>query len=291
MLVLCGQLDPLPRVTPSLLRELWPMLSMRFIAQLGKTVCLQHVHAAFYQIARGLLLPSTLLLSICLLPEQRFSVFSIAAACVTTAGFMLGVGNEAVSQTSPLGIFLGIVSSLLTAFETIVIKRTTSKSGHSLVQLVRVTAIAALPVLLVLLLFNKEIYVMKQLEHRAAMRLACLILLGSTASCVLSLATLLQIKVTSPTTHMISSSARGVLQSALAVLLLKQERMSPSRVASLAVILLGSVGYTLAREMEQRREVAAAAMTDGSTGMTDAAMTGSIGMTDGSGGCAAALSA
>ena len=62
------------------------------------------------------------------------------------------------------------------------------------------------------------------------------------ASFLLTLATFLQISVTSPTTHMIVTAARGVAQSALAVLIF-HESVTAGRAWSIVFILGGSTLY------------------------------------------------
>jgi solute carrier family 35 (GDP-fucose transporter), member C1 len=57
----------------------------------------------------------------------------------------------------------------------------------------------------------------------------------------------MQIEVTSPTTHMVVTAARGVAQSSLAVALLG-EVLTTDRVGSMAMILGGSALYGWARD-------------------------------------------
>lgn len=45
------------------------------------------------------------------------------------------------------------------------------------------------------------------------------------------------------TSHMISTAARGILQSLLAVVVLRHERLTRSRVISIGVILTGTMLY------------------------------------------------
>jgi len=67
------------------------------------------------------------------------------------------------------------------------------------------------------------------------------------AGFLLTIATFMQIDVTSPTTHMIVTAARGVAQSALAVLMLG-EAVTAGRVASMGLILGGSALYGWAKD-------------------------------------------
>lgn len=67
------------------------------------------------------------------------------------------------------------------------------------------------------------------------------------AGFLLTIATFMQIDVTSPTTHMIVTASRGVAQSALAALIL-HEPMTAGRVSSMGLILGGSALYGWAKD-------------------------------------------
>jgi len=77
--------------------------------------------------------------------------------------------------------------------------------------------------------------------------------LTGVAGFLLTIATFMQIDVTSPTTHMIVTAARGVAQSALAVLMLG-EAVTAGRVASMGLILGGSALYGWAKDRWARNK-------------------------------------
>src|ERR1700677_1681417 len=96
--------------------------------------CLKYVDASFYQVARGLILPLTVLLSLVFLKASRPSIRVLLACAVVTVGFFVGVfldgspdsataDGSKPSTTSMLGIAFGLLSSLTTASHAIVIKR------------------------------------------------------------------------------------------------------------------------------------------------------------------------
>jgi len=68
---------------------------------------------------------------------------------------------------------------------------------------------------------------------------------------LMSIASLLSIKVTSPITHMVSSAVRGVAASALAMWLFS-DVMTTGRAASIATILGGSIVYTWVKHIESQ---------------------------------------
>ncbi|KAJ3111050.1 hypothetical protein HK100_002824, partial [Physocladia obscura] len=142
------------------------MLPLALINVLGltlNTLCLRHVDASFYQVARALVLPFTVVLSRVAL-GVRISVRVGVACALVFAGFLVGTAFEnkiptLSSMPSPLlaprggvialraavaaavfvadpGTLLGIVSSLSTAVHAIVIKKSLGLVGGSAIDLV-----------------------------------------------------------------------------------------------------------------------------------------------------------
>ncbi|KAK5040554.1 hypothetical protein LTS07_001052 [Exophiala sideris] len=215
----------LPRLDYGFIRGVLPLLAMKIIAQLSKTYCLL---------------------------SSRPSPFALAASAITTLGFVLGVSGEAVGQTSTVGIAWGVWSSLTTALESVLVKYLALKCG--IIDLVYVTSLATVPVYATLAVINGELWQMAALglTHPIMLRFEREVFVSGLFNLALSAAAYLQIRVTSPTTHMISTAARGVLQSILAVLFLGHERLTRSRVTSIGVILGGTMLYTFVKEMEKR---------------------------------------
>ena len=82
---------------------------------------LRFVDASFYQVARGLLLPFTVLTSYFML-VARPSVRILISCSVITFGFFIGVFLDG-TRISTLGVLFGITSSLMTAIHAAVMKR------------------------------------------------------------------------------------------------------------------------------------------------------------------------
>jgi GDP-fucose transporter C1 len=83
--------------------------------------CLRFVDASFYQVARGLILPFTVLTSYFML-RARPSHRIILSCATVTFGFFVGVFLDQV-HVSNLGVFFGMLSSLMTAMHAAVMKR------------------------------------------------------------------------------------------------------------------------------------------------------------------------
>lgn len=161
--------------------------------------------------------------------------------------------------TSTLGMALGVGSSFTTAVESIVVKKFMSGKTKEvgMWQMIYMTNFMALMIYIPLLWSTPE-YTSLQKHLLTASSTELLssfvktsIVTGITTF-LLTIATFLQISVTSPTTHMIVTAARGVAQSGLAVVILK-EAVSAGRVFGMACILGGSFIYGVGKE-EARKE-------------------------------------
>ena len=82
---------------------------------------IEYVDASFYQIARGLVLPFTVLFSWFLL-KTHSSRATLGAVGLVCLGFLFGVSSENMHASS-IGIALGVASSVTTAVHAIVVKR------------------------------------------------------------------------------------------------------------------------------------------------------------------------
>ena len=224
----------------------------RLIGILTKTFCLEVVDASFYQIARGLLLPLTVVLSLILLrPRPRLTPSMLASITIVVFGFALGFAFDLRSTATDFaGLALGIGSSLTTAIESVVVKRFVM--GHkSMLQLAYMSCALQLAALAPLVFLTGEAQ-----RLTASSEVLLRFFLGATAmgitSTLLVLATFLQIAVTSPITHTVVAAARGVAQSLLAAFVFR-EALTGSRLASMAILTAGTLLYCLSKEWEQQR--------------------------------------
>jgi GDP-fucose transporter C1 len=189
-------------------------------------------------------------------------------------------------------LILGALGSLATAADTVIIKRFLMRGGGAkeasfksengekeenkgVLQLAWQTSLLSLGLYIPILIISGEYTTFRELSsfdpdtpraqlvplyafyHKA--------LLSGLISTLLSVATFLQIDVTSPTTHMIVSAARGVAQSVLAVAILG-EVATGGRALGMAFVLGGSASYGWAREKEARERERKEMMEKGTVG-------------------------
>ncbi|KAH7152689.1 hypothetical protein EDB81DRAFT_432012 [Dactylonectria macrodidyma] len=233
-----------------------PLTMARLVGILAKTYCLASVNASVYQIARGLLLPFTLLLSLLVLrPRPYYPPLSLAGCAVVMSGFGAGMSADYSQMlTSGKGVLLGIGSSFTTAVESVVVKRFLGKGDEGMWQMVWMSNALAVLFYIPLLPLSGELSTINALMSATAEQegpsvnkfLGTAVLTGFSGF-LLTIATFMQISVTSPTTHMIVTAARGVAQSSLAIVLLG-ETLTADRAGSMMLILGGSALYGWAKD-------------------------------------------
>ncbi|KAH7347500.1 hypothetical protein B0T11DRAFT_142148 [Plectosphaerella cucumerina] len=250
-------------------KSLLPLTAARLVGILAKTYCLASVNASVYQIARGLLLPFTLLLSLVVLrPRPHYPPIALGGCAMVMAGFGAGMAADyAQMLTSAKGIMFGVGSSFTTAVESVVVKKFLSKSSEGTWQMVWMSNVMALVFYGPLLAATGGFGLIASIAtgqplptaEGAAPDAAAAsgnqflhaALLTGLSSFFLTIATFMQIDVTSPTTHMIVTAARGVAQSSMAIIFLG-ETLTTDRVGSMILILSGSTIYGWACDRYQR---------------------------------------
>ena len=209
---------------------------------------LKYVDASFYQVARGLVLPFTVCTSYIVL-HSRPSLRILFACSIVTLGFFIGVFLDAIPM-SLVGVSFGVTSSAITALHSVVIKKALDVVKGSALDLSWYTNLLSAVVLLPLMVVMGELPEVMKLFFEsgedivnpdAAFGVLGTFLWGSLITVslsfldlyiyalatdtgiqgvigfLMSLASLLSIKVTSPITHMVSSAVRGVAGAVLGV--------------------------------------------------------------------------
>lgn len=79
----------LPPLRWSTAEKLWPLVALTVLGLAFNTLCLRHVDSGFYQTARGLLLPMTVMIAVWARvepPNRR----AVACCAVITVGYLVG---------------------------------------------------------------------------------------------------------------------------------------------------------------------------------------------------------
>ncbi|KAF9317051.1 hypothetical protein BG003_001221 [Podila horticola] len=256
---LVGLLE-MPKLRFSVAKQLIPLIAINVLGLGVNTVCLVYVDTSFYQIARGLVLPFTVIFTYMIL-RQTFSKFVIAACMIVFAGFMTGVTADV--NVSTLGVVFGVASSVTTSLHAIVIKRALESVKDSSLDLVYYNNVLSTLVMIPIVAGSGEIPQVIKLFHEEDGAAACKRFLIGVAvtglfGFLVNVASFLQIAHTSPTTHMVSGAVRSVLQTLLGYFAFR-EIITSGRLAGIVLIMCGSTIYTYARGKEMRaREKATA---------------------------------
>ncbi|PFH49813.1 hypothetical protein AMATHDRAFT_62466 [Amanita thiersii Skay4041] len=245
----------IPKVEKATAKKLVPVIFVNIVGLVFNTLCLRDVEATFFQIARGMVLPLTIIVSAIHthdIPSKRVLI----AASVVTIGFIVGVSPSptvpANATPSLLSLIYGLLSSLFIAIHAVLIKMSLPYCNNSTIQLAWWTNVGSAIFLLPFVILHKEPFLLLEMTRNAdwdghVFLWGCLV--TGFFGFLLCIAGLLSIKVTSPITHMFSSAARSVLQTVLGVLIFG-DLLNVNRSMSIFVILLGTMYYTWVKSSE-----------------------------------------
>ncbi|KAJ7170265.1 hypothetical protein C8R43DRAFT_981737 [Mycena crocata] len=217
---------------------------------------LKYVDASFYQVARGLLLPFTVAVSLVML-QTRPSVRILIACAIVTSGFFVGILLDGTAL-SLVGIAFGVTSSAITALASVVSKKSLAVvDGSTLLLSWYINLLSAIVLAPLVLLAGEGPSVLALVTGNpypdgSPSQLPTFLwgsLLTGAMGFLMSIAGLLSIKVTSPISHMVSAAVRGVASSFLGLWLFK-DVISSGRAVSIAVVLGGSIYYTWVKSQE-----------------------------------------
>ncbi|XP_006455192.1 hypothetical protein AGABI2DRAFT_194846 [Agaricus bisporus var. bisporus H97] len=240
-------------------KSLTPLVLLNVASLSFSNYTLKYVDASFYQVARGLLLPFTVVTSYILL-HSRPSFLILLACSLVTVGFVVGVFLDG-TPISLIGVGFGVASSAIASVHSVVIKKSLSIVNGSALSLSwysnLLSAIVLMPVIVLVgeipsvfkLLFNLDELSQPENVMSPLMTFVWGSMITGVFGFLMSIASLLSIKVTSPITHMVSSAVRGVAASLLGMWLFL-DIITIGRASSIAIILLGSIWYTWIKHKE-----------------------------------------
>ncbi|TCD62409.1 hypothetical protein EIP91_006937 [Steccherinum ochraceum] len=131
----------IPKLELRTAKKLAPVTLVNVIGLVFNILCLRGVDASFFQIARGLVLPLTIMVS-STVTRSVPSVRVILAAIIVTVGFLLGVAPQSLQAAENLrnspdltAIMYGVLSSLFIAVHAVLIKSSLPHAHNSTIQL------------------------------------------------------------------------------------------------------------------------------------------------------------
>ncbi|KAE9398472.1 hypothetical protein BT96DRAFT_1020128 [Gymnopus androsaceus JB14] len=245
----------IPRFNWEVANKLVPVVLVNIIGLVFNTLCLRGVEASFFQIARGLQLPLTILVS-SLNTQSAPSTKTIAAAVLVSFGFFIGVAPSSslplTATPTIISLLYGVLSALFISIHAVLIKSSLPHCENSTIQLAWWTNVGSAALLVPFVIFTGELEVLQD-KITAGNWDGTVFVWGCLVTGVfgflLCVAGLLSVKITSPITHMFSSAARSVLQTLLGVWIFN-DILTVNRVSSILVILGGTMYYTWVKSLE-----------------------------------------
>lgn len=254
----------LPPTNFAALKQLSGLIAINVIGLTLNTLCLANMDAVLYQVARSLILPMTVSMAP-FITGQYPSLKILGACALIFCGFIMGIFGEGrfngAAAVTGTGILFGVLSSLSTSCHSFIIKGSFGKAQaeytgtFDLVYYNNLfSAIFLLPILLASELGPIKTFY-QTLTVDSAIRSAFLwgTLLSGASGLLINLAGFLQIRVTSPVTHTVSSAARGVLQTVAAHFVLGEE-ITLARCLGIAITLAGSCLYSVVKMGETQAQ-------------------------------------
>lgn len=250
----------------STFRNLRGLVLAKLASGVTRTYCMEAVDGSVFNLVRGLVLPFAVALSTLFLqaPSKK-SLVPVAVVCV---GFYFGTISEQTDLRSiggRYGLSIGILSSFFAALDLTVTKM--YLDVYSTYDILYVTNLAMVALTLPMIYLGTEyqdhlvVGAMSLDESTSLNSFLSKAFVCGILTFVSAILALVQLDITSPTTHQITTSARGVLQSVLSVWFLN-EVMEMPQIMSTAIILVGTLGYTYMKEIERRQVESRAAKTN-----------------------------
>ncbi|KAF9132036.1 hypothetical protein BGW39_000894 [Mortierella sp. 14UC] len=242
----------MPVLQKDVSKALVPLISINVLGLGVNTLCLVYVDTSFYQIARGLVLPFTVIFAYALL-GQSSSRLVLGSCFIVFCGFYTGVTSEL--NVSQLGIFFGVVSSITTSLHAIVIKKSLGAVNNSSIDLVYYNnALSLMATTPIFFLSGEYSEVMTRISEEGLASFNSFFFAAFVTGIfgfLINLAGFLQISKTSPTTHMVSGAVRGVLQTLLGYYAF-HDIITTGRLVGIILILGGGALYTYAKDQEMK---------------------------------------
>ena len=208
----------IPKLDVQTAKKLTPVVTVNIVGLVFNTLCLRSVEASFFQIARGMVLPLTILVS-CIHTHARPSAKVFIAAGIVTIGFLTGISPNkslpASASPSVISLIYGVLSSLFIALHAVLIKASLPHCNNSTIELAYWSNLGSAVMVVPFILLNDELETLAHLVRSTEWDSKTFVygsMITGVFGFLLCVAGLLSIKITSPITHMFSSVSIRVLE-------------------------------------------------------------------------------
>lgn len=236
-----------------ILKQMLPLSFVFTMMMVCNNLCLKYVEISFYQVARSLTIVFNIIFDFMIL-GQRTSLPAMLCCAMVVSGFLLG--NQQEIRWSLEGVIFGVAGSFFVAMNAIFVKKKFPLVDNSPWKLTLYNNLNASLLFIPLILFFDEPQTIAESENITKSKFWIMMIVGGVFGICISFAVAAQIKYTSPLTHNVSATAKSAAQTVLGLLVYKNP-ITIWGAASVAVILFGSLLYSLVRRSEMKKTLAA----------------------------------
>lgn len=236
-----------------ILKQMLPLSCVFTMMMVCNNFCLKYVEISFYQVARSLTIIFNVIFDFIIL-GQKTSFSAMICCALVVSGFL--VGNQQEIRWSFQGVVFGVLASFFVAMNAIYVKKKFPIVDNNPWKLTLYNNLNASLLFIPLIIGFGEPSIIVASENIVKAKFWAMMTAGGVFGICISFAVAAQIKFTSPLTHNVSATAKAAAQTILGLLVYK----NPITIwggASVAVILLGSLSYTLVRRSEMKKKMAA----------------------------------
>lgn len=236
-----------------ILRQMLPLSAIFTMMMVCNNLCLKYVEISFYQVARSLTIVFNVIFDFVVL-GQRTSPSAMLCCALVVSGFALG--NQQELRWSLQGVLFGVSASFFVAMNAIFVKKKFPLVDNDPWKLTLYNNLNASILFIPLIIAFGEPSVIIASANIVRLKFWSMMTAGGVFGICISFAVAAQIKFTSPLTHNVSATAKAAAQTVLGLLIYRNP-ITFWGGASVAVILMGSLMYTLVRRAEMKKNMAA----------------------------------
>lgn len=240
-------------VKPDIVWQMLPLSCVFTMMMVCNNLCLKYVEISFYQVARSLTIVFNVVFDFIIL-GQRTSLPASLCCLLVISGFL--VGNQQEIRWSMQGVVFGVAASFFVAMNAIYVKKKFPIVNNDPWKLTVYNNVNACFLFLPLIIVFGEPAVIATSPNILATKFWSMMIAGGVFGICISFAVAAQIKYTSPLTHNVSATAKAAAQTVLGLIVYRNP-ITVWGAASVGVILLGSMFYTLVRRAEMKKILAA----------------------------------
>lgn len=235
------------------LKQMLPLSFVFTLMMVCNNLCLKYVEISFYQVARSLTIVFNVIFDFVIL-GQRTSFPATMCCLLVVSGF--AVGNQHEMRWSLRGVLFGVSASFFVAMNAIFVKKKFPLVDNNPWKLTLYNNLNASLLFIPLIIGFGEPGIILASANIVKARFWAMMTAGGVFGVCISFAVAAQIKYTSPLTHNVSATAKAAAQTVLGLIVYKNP-INFWGAASVAVILIGSLFYTLVRRSELKKKMAA----------------------------------